>query len=532
MTVRWRIILLEAVTLAFIASMIGVMVVGLHTAGALAKRIDGVHRRFEAIADLDSRSNDYADKMSEVVRLGPQHMDAFVATRKAMEGALDRLAAATREEVSTLRDLDEVQRELPDIESTSQLTELFRSIDQAATRVIELQRAGDEQEAQEIFRRDVEHRLSFEFERLVASSLQGERDDVAGELTAVRQQLDTLLLRAIALALLALACGAALGVVLNRAIVRPVKVLSTGARELAEGRLDHRIVVRGNDEFASLSRTFNDMAAAIEEQRMGLVRAQQLLGSEVEARTRELREANDRLRDLDSRRAQFLADVSHELRTPLTVMRGEADVALRAGSPSERLEALRRIQGQAAELGRLLEDLLAFARSEADDQAFEPVRTRACDVVTAAVREGEVLAAAHDVSIHADLADGGVRILADLRRLKQALVIGLDNAVKHSPAGGRVRVATFAADGRVTISIADEGEGVPETDRPHVFERFFRGSAEASRPGGGIGIGLSIAKEIVERHGGTIALDNRPGGGAVLNIGIPLARSEAEVAAP
>jgi two-component system, OmpR family, sensor kinase len=531
MTVRWRIILLAGVALAFIASMIGIMAFGLHTASALVQRIDGVHHRFEALANLDSRSNDYADEAVKALRLEPEQMNAFLATRTAMESALDRLTTATRAKVLTLRGLHEVQQELADVESTSRMTELFRSIDQAADRVLELQRGGNERQALEVFRREVEHRLSYDFERLVANSLQDERDDVAAELHAVRQRFDTLLLAAIALSIVALACAAALGLVLNRAIVRPVRVLSTGAREIAEGRLDHRIVVRGNDEFASLSRTFNDMAAAIEEQRMRLVRAQQRLGSEVEARTRELREANERLRDLDDRRAQFLADVSHELRTPLTVLRGEADVALRAGSASEQLEALRRIQGQAAELGRLLEDLLAFARSEADDQAFESVRARACDIVTAAVREGEVLAAAHDVSILADYRDGGVRIEADLRRLKQALVIGLDNAVKHSPAGGQIRVATAALDRCVTISIADEGDGVPETDRPHVFQRFFRGRAETARPGGGIGIGLSIAKEIVERHEGTIALDNRPGGGAVLSISIPLAASEAEVTA-
>lgn len=533
MTVRWRIILLEAVTLAFIALMIGVMAFGLHTADALVQRIDGIHSRFEAIVDLDSLSNDYADRVAELMRAGfdEADADAFVAARKAMESALDRLTAATRAEVSKLRDLDEVQRELPDVESTSRMIELFRSIDQAVDRVLALQRAGQEREALEVYRRDVDYPLSNTFERLVANASQGEREDVATELSAVRQRLDLLLPGAIALALLALACGAALGLVLNRAIVRPVQVLADGARELAEGHLEHRIAVRGNDEFASLSRAFNDMAAAIEEQRLRLVRAQERLGSEVEERTRELSEANERLRDLDNRRAQFLADVSHELRTPLTVMRGEADVALRTGSPSEQLEALRRIQEQAADLGRLLDDLLSFAHSEADDQTFEPVRARAGDVVAAAVREGEVLASARDVLIDADYHDGGAWIDADLRRLKQALIIGLDNAVKHSPIGGHVRVATALAGGGVTISISDDGDGVPEEDRPHVFRRFFRGRAEAAQPGEGIGIGLSIAKEIVERHEGGITLDNRQGGGAVLRITVPLAAAGAQALA-
>jgi two-component system OmpR family sensor kinase len=469
MTVRWRIILLDVVALAFIASMIAVMALGLSLAGDFVQRVDGVHRRFEVIAELDGDANNYAEQ------------------------------------------IDEVQRELSDVETTSRLLELYRAIDRAAEQVFALQREGKQAEAVDIFRRDVEYRLSNDFEALIEASLRDERNEIATELSVVRRQQSRLLLWAGALAILALACGAALGLVLNRAIVRPVQALAAGARAIAGGRLDHRIRVEGNDEFSSLSRAFNEMAGAIEQQRTGLMQAQQRLGSEVEARTSELREANHRLRDIDSRRSQFLADVSHELRTPLTVLRGEADVALRSSDDAaEQRETLRRIQTQAAELGHLLDDLLAFARSDAEDQRLDLEETAAGRIVTAAVQEGEVLASAREV-------------LIDIRRLKQALVIGLDNAVKHSPPGGRVRVETRATEGWLTIGIADEGIGIDAEDQPHVFQRFYRGRSASARPSKGIGIGLSIAKEIVERHGGTITLENQAQGGALLCIVLPLA---------
>jgi signal transduction histidine kinase len=524
MTVRWRIILLDVVALAFIASMIAVMALGLSLAGDFVQRVDGVHRRFEVIAELDGDANNYAEQIAEVLLLGSEQMDDFVAARNEMQATFARLSEVTRAEVSTLRGIDEVQRELSDVETTSRLMELYRAIDRAAEQVFALQREGKQAEAVDIFRRDVEYRLSNDFEALIESSLRDERNEIATELAVVRRQQSRLLLWAGALAILALACGAALGLVLNRAIVRPVQALAAGARAIAGGRLDHRIRVEGNDEFSSLSRAFNEMAGAIEQQRTGLMQAQQRLGSEVEARTSELREANDRLRDIDSRRSQFLADVSHELRTPLTVLRGEADVALRSGDgAAEQRETLRRIQTQAAELGHLLDDLLAFARSDAEDQRLDLEETAAGKIVAAAVQEGEILAAAREVLIEPDLRNEGSRVNADIRRLKQALVIGLDNAVKHSPPGGRVRVETRAAEGWLTIGIADEGIGIDAEDQPHVFQRFYRGRSATARSAKGIGIGLSIAKEIVERHGGTITLENRSQGGALLRIAVPLA---------
>lgn len=521
MTVRWRIVTFEIVTFVFVAAMIAVMAFALSLASQFVTRVDGVHRR-EVIAELDSRSNRYAEQIAEVLLLGQDQMPVFLKARADMEKAFVRLREVTRAEFASIEGLEQARRDLSYIEITGRMTELYRSIDQTVDRVFALQREGKQDKAIELFRRHVEQWLSKDFEGLLQEALDDEQGELKSVLEDVRAHQRSLLFGAIAISFLALLCGAGLGYGLHRSIIQPVQALAGGARALADGALSHRIEVKGSDEFAALSRTFNEMAAALEAQRAGQMSAQERLYCEVELRTRELREANDKLRDVDLRRTQFLADVSHELRTPLTILRGETDVALRGRPDVESLRsALEGVQGQATELGALLDDLLAFAHSDGEDQSLElqPVRLRA--LVMAATQEGELLAGAREVHIETRFADGGATLVVDQRRIRQTLVIGLDNAIKHSPPGGLVSVTTSADAGRVSIAIEDEGAGVPADDLPRVFDRFYRGRKEQA-VSQGLGIGLSIARDYVARHGGEIRLENRTGGGAVLTIVLPV----------
>jgi signal transduction histidine kinase len=315
-----------------------------------------------------------------------------------------------------------------------------------------------------------------------------------------------------------------LGILLYRSIVRPVRGLTDAVRAVTSGDLDLRIPAGGIDELAALGRAFNEMTLSIGKQRTELLSANAQLAVDIEARANQLRVANDSLRSTDARRTQLLADVSHELRTPLTILRGETDVALRGQRGEADLrEALEHIQGQARDLTQLLEDLMAFARADAENHPHKTAVTRLDDIISAAAEESEVLAEPREVSIVVATNDGGCRIDADFRRLKQALIIGLDNAIKHSPPGSKITLETAVTGGKVTIRILDEGSGIAAEDQPHVFERFYRGRKEGELLNQGIGIGLAIAKEIVERHDGTIALDNRPEGGAALSIVWPLA---------
>ncbi|HEY4202814.1 MAG TPA: HAMP domain-containing sensor histidine kinase [Devosiaceae bacterium] len=524
MTVRRRILVFEIAGVVFVAAMIAIMVMALQFADRFAQRLDAVQRRFEIIAELNANTHDYARQVAAAMVVGDRGADGLQGSRITMERNFALLTQATRAQISALGDMVAVQNELPELENTRRMIELYHAIDMSATRALALQRDGQKAQATQVFDREVDFRLSNELETLLASGMQDERDEInsaAAELRAGRQ---TVFTAAGIVGVLAIVCLGVLGLMLRRSIVKPVQALTSGAEAIAAGNLDERIKVAGKGEFAGLARVLNDMAEAIKVQRAGLLESGERLSSDVDARTRQLREVNERLRDVDGRRAQFLADVSHELRTPLTILRGEADVALRGpGDAIEQRQSLERIQGQAVELSQLLDDLIAFARTDAETYQHIPAETPLDEVVEAAVQEGRVLAEPREIGVLTALGDKGARINADFRRLKQALIIGLDNAVKHSPPGGKIVVATALDERGVKVRIMDEGPGIAAEDKPQVFERFFRGRGEGDLFNQGLGIGLSIAREIVERHDGTVTLDNRPEGGAVLEITLPLA---------
>lgn len=243
------------------------------------------------------------------------------------------------------------------------------------------------------------------------------------------------------------------------------------------------------------------------------------------ARTTALRDANTTLRQVDEARVRFLADLSHELRTPLTVLRGEAEVALRgvADSAAQR-GALETVARQAVRMKRLLDDLLFLARSEAAEARFLARPVCLQEVLAEAVEEGAMLARHEDVHIQdKDWPEAPITVEADPHRLRQALLIALDNAVKYSPPKGVVPVRlALSDDGRkAEIAVANAGLGLGPGEAARAFDRFFRGSNARAARGDGTGLGLAIAKSIVERHGGTIALASAREGPTELRIALP-----------
>ena len=527
MTVRRRVVVLMVACALYIGLMIGVMVAGLWISDHMARRVAGIHGRLDVLSQLSAKVSNYGEQAAEVMLLGGEKSDDLDAARIDIERLLARLTQSTRAEITTLSGMDEVQGELPELEGARRVVELYHSIDGAMNNVLSLRRSSQNDAALGVYQRGVSFRLANELLPLLDAAATDERDEIATEIAKVSAAEGPLFIGAGTLAVLGLLSIAALGVSLWRSITRPLQALNARARALVFGEADVSLAsVKG--EFAPLSESLAALAAAVAEQRRTFAEAGEKLTSEVDARTAQLRTANEQLREIDRRRGQFLTDVSHELRTPLTILRGEADVALRGkDDPQLQRQSLERIQGQAAELGQLLEDLIEFARTAAEDQSLVIADTQLDEVVSAAAQEAQMLAAPREVAIVLDLADHGRHIGADFRRLKQALIIGLDNAIKHSPPGTTVSIHTAIEGEHVRIAIADEGPGIDEADLPRVFERFFRGRDEADSLASGLGIGLAIAKDIVERHGGSISLGNRPPGGAALLILLPVGKSVA-----
>ena len=222
---------------------------------------------------------------------------------------------------------------------------------------------------------------------------------------------------------------------------------------------------------------------------------------------------------------RFVADASHEIRTPAAIIRASAEVLDREGLVTEAGRPLvADVVSEADRLGRLVDDLLALDASDRGalslDRRVVDLRVLARDTTTRA----RPLAAERGVTLAGPDEGSPIAVDVDPDRLVQSLLVLLDNAMRHSPAGGSVTVAAERAGGHAVLSVADEGPGIPRDARERVFEPFARLPGVAGAKGSGSGLGLAIARRIVELHGGTLAVDDAPGGGARFILALPAAR--------
>jgi two-component system, OmpR family, sensor histidine kinase CiaH len=218
------------------------------------------------------------------------------------------------------------------------------------------------------------------------------------------------------------------------------------------------------------------------------------------------------------RQREFAADASHELRTPLTVIRSSVEYLRRhASEPVGTVgDALADIDDEVQHLTSMVDDLLLLARSDSGSITLERVPLQLDDVATEAAASLSGPAEARGVHLVVD--PEPAPMVGDPARLRQLVMILVDNAIRHSPAGGEVRVGVRSADGASTLSVADQGPGIREADLPHIFDRFWRAPGA---PAGGTGLGLSIAKWIADRHSGSIVATSPDGGGARFEVHLP-----------
>jgi signal transduction histidine kinase len=223
---------------------------------------------------------------------------------------------------------------------------------------------------------------------------------------------------------------------------------------------------------------------------------------------------------------RFMADAAHELRTPLTVVRSRAEVALqRSRDADEYTGALRNIERETAQLGRIVEDLLMLARADAGERPIERRRVFLDDVALDAADAARVIADRRSVRLEVDEFEESP-VDGDASLLRQLTIILLDNAIKFTDAGGVVRLSIRRAGTGSVLSVSDTGAGIPSDQLPHVFERFYRGDPARTRTGGngasqGAGLGLSIAQWIAIEHGATLSIASSPGAGTRVTVEFP-----------
>ena len=308
----------------------------------------------------------------------------------------------------------------------------------------------------------------------------------------------------------------------SRSLTRSVNVLYHGARAFTGGDLNHRIPQLQEKEFDRLGEAFNVMARELADHRTGMRDSNVRLEAIVEERTRALKSSNDMLAMVDENRRKLLADISHEFRTPLTVIRGEAEIAMRGKgkTKAEYQETLERIMDQADQTTRLVDDLLFIARADAGEPRLKVRPLSVGSLLDVVCADFTARAEQQEISIVHKPADDTAVVMGDDGRLRQVFSILLDNALRYSNAGDKVEVSLTRQAQEVVVTVRDSGIGLTKEEARQAFHRFFRGG-KAQNHARGTGLGLPVAKAIVEAHKGSITLEGEPDEGALATVVLP-----------
>ncbi len=243
-------------------------------------------------------------------------------------------------------------------------------------------------------------------------------------------------------------------------------------------------------------------------------------GDELQRMAETWNEVLDRLDSAVQRIRQFTSDASHELRTPLTLIRATADLALRRErEPEEYRASLRQVASEAEHMTALTEQLLTLARADTHGLDLALTPTDLNQLVNSVVGQNAALALEKGVALHARTGAHPAVAPADATALRRVLLILLDNALKHTPAGGTVTLAAAVAPTSVVLTVEDTGDGIAAEALPHLFERFYRAD-EARGSGNGFGLGLAIAQTIATAHGTRITVESSPGAGARFSMAL------------
>ena len=284
---------------------------------------------------------------------------------------------------------------------------------------------------------------------------------------------------------------------LARGMTQPLRDMAEAARRMETGDYSRRVVTDSRDEVGRLAEAFNRMSAELD--------------------------------GLEMLRRELVANVSHELKTPISALRAHLENLL-DGVEEPNPETLQVMLVQSERLGRLVDELLDLSKLESGDVPLEREPVEVAPLVAQVLSEIQVARPESAVSVSDELPVDLPAVYADRERVHQVLFNLLDNAVRLTPSGGRVTVSASRHSGSVDVAVADTGPGISPEDLPRVFERFFRVDASRSRDDGGTGIGLAIARSVVEAHGGRIWAESERGKGSTFTFELPVAPDQGEPA--
>lgn len=285
-----------------------------------------------------------------------------------------------------------------------------------------------------------------------------------------------------------------LGLLISRSLTKPIANISQTAHNFANGDYDSRTTATGSDEIGSLGRTFNTMAES--------------------------------LAQIEQNRRNFLANVSHELRTPVTSIQALSETILDglAAKPEQQERYLATILQESKRLGRLINDLLDLSQLEADELSIVCGQLNLTTWVRAEVDKIQPLLDQKQLNIQMAIPEHLPSVWGDTDRVTQVFANLITNAIRHAPENSTIDISLYTTKQHVAIAIADHGSGIPLTDLPYIWDRFYRGDKSRARNHGGTGLGLAITKKLVHAMKGEIVVYSIPNQGATFTFTLPIAR--------
>jgi two-component system, OmpR family, sensor kinase len=464
---------------------------------------------------------------NDAYQLFKEYGDEMVTGDSVNRSRETSLIASLRGNISDIRAIIEEEIRLVGSEEVAELA-LLNDVERRLESLIARYESGlrrfdrgFEQTGMRALARDLDNEIDGEFNSLIQDALLGELEELEETKAETRQLMETYTLVSIIIGLLSAICGIAAMLLIFRDIKYPVQALEVGAREMASGNWNHRVPSDFVSELSAVAVALNDAAHRAGAREEGAKIVKQRLEAEVAERTAELQQALDRLNRESELRRQLLADVSHELRTPLTIIRGEAGVALRGAekSAAEYREALAKAKEAAEHTAALVDDLLFVARQETGESRLDLQDGDLLSVTSSAVKRFAVSYSEGGLELHFNSTLDEAPARFDERRISQVLMILLENAQLYG--SSPVEVSLERTRHGYEIAVADNGRGIAENEIESIFSRFFRGSNASERYGGGSGLGLPVARSIVEAHGGTLEYGGQPGEGARFVMALP-----------
>ena len=472
-------------------------------------RMNLAHQSYEAHLKLSSHT----------YQLFKQYGDALLIGDRDRGTGEAALSALIREDIRTIRGIIASEIELVGEEEHEEL-QLLADIERQIAGLIEqfemksiAKNAGEAAPLWTDLSRILDGEIDQDFYGMMQAALEEELEEVEETRQKMNRELQRERTLGILLAITALITALLITVAYWRGIHMRLVSLMAGVARMRRGVLTQPILARGQDEIGRIGGLLDEMASDILLQRTALQNRNIDLEEAVKNRTEELERLLEEARTAEVNRRRLLSDVSHELKTPLTIIQGESEVALRGETSEEEYrEALRRSRDTAAHTAALIDDLLLISRTEEGQLRLKLETT---DIV--GFFKDSVAMSSSDAVVRIGPSSGVVEV--DRLRLRQSILALLSNARFHG--GVEITASLEELPAFYRISVADNGPGLPETEREQVFQRFFRGSNASKDYVEGSGLGLPIVRTIAEAHGGAAGVESTEGEGSVFYITIP-----------